>query len=176
VGALGADAESGLGCLRAVVPPLKGVPRVLSGRFAAGHVEGILRESVRESGASAGIEATVEFVIRFVAMLVERGRFARVDSVIAKIRERIDSMDGVLVATLESATPIGRDDVERFERDVAERVGAAKVRLDVLDAPELLGGYRLRIGGFYVDASLRKQIEKMRADLEAAALASSGAT
>jgi F0F1-type ATP synthase delta subunit len=38
--------------------------------------------------------------------------------------------------------------------------------------PELLGGYRLRIGGFYIDASLKGQVEKMTSDLETAVLAS----
>jgi F0F1-type ATP synthase delta subunit len=37
--------------------------------------------------------------------------------------------------------------------------------------PELLGGYRLRTGGYYVDASLKGQMNEMKTMLEEAALA-----
>jgi F0F1-type ATP synthase delta subunit len=58
-----------------------------------------------------------------------------------------------------------------FEAELArlirEKTGAANVKMKTSVRPELLGGYRLRIGGFYIDASLKGQLAKMKADLEA---------
>jgi len=176
VSTLGENAEVGLLCLRALVPAVKAIPGVLSGCSAARRLEKVLRESFRDAGfagidAATGRETVVEFVVRFVALIVERGRFNHVDSLLEKIEERIDMQKGVLTVTLESAAPLDGTFAEEFGQRIAESIGAKTVKMNVRLAPELLGGYRLRIGGFIVDASLKKQVEKMKADLEAAALA-----
>jgi len=172
---LGENAETGLLCLRALVPPARAIPGDLFGRSAARRLEKTLRESVGEAGladaAHAGREAITEFVIRFFVLLVERGRFRHVDSVLQKIEERIDTRNGVLAVTLESAAPVDDDFANEFGGRIAERLGAREVRVKTRTVPELLGGYRLRVGALVVDASLKKQVEKMKDDLEAAALA-----
>lgn len=196
VAALGDSAEAGLLRMRALIPPLRAIPSALSGYPAARRVEKLLRESAGQTarmtacadcGATAGanaagtsaaapsMEAAAEFVTRFIALLVERRRFRHADSIMEKIEARIDARSGALAVTLESAAaPDGGcacgADIEEFKRRIAEITGASKVKLRARPAPELLGGYRLQIGGFYVDASLKRQLEKMKADLEAAAL------
>ena len=175
VATLGENAGTGLLCLKALVPPARAIPGDLSGYSAAQRLEKTLRESVRDASlvdtATAGLEAIIEFVIRFFVLLVERGRFRHVESVLAKIEERIDTQNGVLAVTLESATPLDNAFAEEFGRRIAERLGVREVRMKALPVPELLGGYRLRVGALVVDASLKKQVEKMKDDLEAAALA-----
>jgi len=173
VAGLGGNAETGLLCLRALVPPVKAVPWIPSGYSAARRLEKMLRESAREAGFREGV---TDFVIRFVALFVERGRLRHVDSVLEKIERRIDARRGALAVTLESAVPL--DDtppgVEELGRRIAEATGATEVRMGTRVLPELLGGYRLQIDGFFVDASLAKQVEKMKADLEAGIAASRG--
>jgi len=174
VAELGENAESGLLYLKALVPPAKAVPWVLSGHCAARRLEKMMRESAMES--TGNMEPVAEFVIRFVALFVEKERFKHIDSVLEKIEGRIDAQKGVLAVTLESAAPLDGAfasgiHVEELRQHIAERTGATGVKMKTRVVPELLGGYRLKIGGFYVDASLRKQVEKMRADLETAALA-----
>jgi|GEM_PF-984626 len=174
VAALGGNAESGLLCLRALVPTVKAVPWVLSGYSAARRLEKMLRESVREAGFPEGDSTgrVLEFVIRFIVLFAERGRFKHVDLVLEKIENRIDTQKGALAVTLESAVSLDGTfpdgiHAEELRRCIAEKTGAAEVKMKTRVVPELLGGYRLQIGGFFVDASLRKQVEKMKADLEA---------
>ena len=169
VSMLGENAEPGLLWLKALAGA---IPRAMSGYPAARRLEKVLRESVGVVGYPGGMETVGEFVIRFVALLVEKGRFKHVSYVMEKIEERIDAQNGALAVTLESATLLDNTFVEEFGQRIAERTGFAKVKIKTRPVPELLGGYRLQIGGFYVDASLRKQVEKMKADLEAAAFAS----
>jgi len=165
-GALGENAEAGLRCLEALVPPLCALPRGLSGRGAARRLEGILRESIR----AANLGAAAESAARFVVLLVERGRFKHVNAIMEKIEERIDARNGALAAVLETAEPIDGAFADEFARRIAERTGAARVRLKTRLSPELLGGYRLQIRGLRIDASLKAQLEKMKAAMEAAAL------
>jgi F0F1-type ATP synthase delta subunit len=48
---------------------------------------------------------------------------------------------------------------------IKEKTGASDVKMKTSVKPELLAGFLIRIGGFYVDASLKGQLEAMRADL-----------
>ena len=173
-GALGENAEAGLRCLEALIPPLRALPRGLSGHGAARRLEGILRESIRAANlgaAEAGAAAAAESAARFVVLLVERGRFKHVNDIMEKIEERIDARNGALAAVLETAEPIDGASADEFAWRIAERTGAASVRLKTRLSPELLGGYRLQIRGLRIDASLKAQLEKMKAAMEAAALA-----
>ena len=173
VAALGENAEAGLLCLKALVPPIRAIPCALSGFSTARRLERLLRESVNCADSLYGREAVAEYAIRFIALLVEKGRFKCADSVMEKIQEKIDAQNGTLSVVLESAVPLDRASAEEFSLRIAEKTGAVKVRMETRLAPELLGGYRLQAGGFFVDASLKTQAEKMRAELERTALACS---
>jgi len=56
-----------------------------------------------------------------------------------------------------------------FEKEltlmIKEKTGAAGVKMKTRVRPELLGGYLLRIGSHYIDASLKGQLENMAAQL-----------
>ena len=163
---LGENAESGLACLRALVQPVKAIPGELSGHSAARQLEKILRESVAAFSGNAS-DAAVEYAIRFITLVVEKDQFGNIDVILRHIEERLDARRGALTVTVESASPV--DDVlkEELRRQIMKRLGATEVTMKVQVIPQLLGGYRLRLGGFYVDASLKGQIQSMKADLEA---------
>jgi F-type H+-transporting ATPase subunit delta len=169
---LGDNAGEGFMCLKAVVKPLKGVSGVLLGYSAAKKLESIMRDSCSAVNTNAFNGNTntfnaLEYVIRFITLVVEKNQFGNIDLILGKIEESLEAKNGILSVTVESATPL--DDV--FEGELRRRIiaqtGAADLKMKTLLVPALLGGYHLRIGGFYVDASLKGQMEKMRADLEA---------
>jgi F0F1-type ATP synthase delta subunit len=177
VSTLGGNAEVGFPLLKSLVAPLGSIERALCGHSMARKVEKALLASVTESGLAENMKTVAETVVRFVALLVEKGRFKHANRVIEKIEELIDGRNGVLSVSLETAFPLPKDGdgsdgitAAEFERLIAERSGAAKVRMRVRQVPQLLGGYRLKVGSLLVDASLRKQLENMRADLQTAAL------
>jgi len=174
VAALGNNADAGFLCLKSLVPPITAIRRLpVAGYPAARRIEGMLRASCAETDCGVGdVGAVTETVIRFIALLVEKGRFRHVNSVIEKIEAAIDEQNGVLAVTLETAEPLkaGGMTADEFARLICEKTGAAKVRLETRVVPELLGGYRLKTGTFTVDASLANRIEKMKAALVSAAL------
>jgi len=173
VAVLGKDAGAGCACLKALVPPIRAIRGDLSGYAASRRLEKFLREGADAAGFSDSI---ARHAIEFVALLVEKNHFRHIDSILPEIERRLDSRGGVLTVTVESATAAALDGgfEQALKRQLAERSGAKSVNLKTRLVPELLGGYRLRIGALYIDASLKGQMESMKADLEAAALQCGG--
>ena len=165
VALLGANAPAGLVCLKTLVPPLQAVPR-LTGFTDARKLEQILRESVAlNSGACA--EMPLEYAIRFISLAVEKDQFKHIDAILRRIEELIDAYNGVLTVMVESASPLDGPLAEELKRGIMRQLGASEIKMNTQVVPDLLGGCRLRIGGFYIDSSLKGHIEKMKADLEA---------
>ena len=187
-GVTGDNAETGLDCLKALAPAVKAVRGALFGRCAARRLEKMLRECVEVTGfgnatvgnkTAVGNDVAVEYAIRLIAMLVEKNLFGNIDHIMRKIEELVDRKKRVLDVTVESVSPLDGAFEEELKRQIALRTGAAEIRMSRRLVPELLGGYRLRFGrpaaggpvaGFYIDASLKGQVEKLTADLEAAAV------
>ena len=182
---LGENAGAALACLKAMVPPVKAVSGVLSGLSAARQLETILRESVNATfGGNAAFggntsgntysttsgntsAVAIEYAIRFITLVVEKKQFKNIDVILSRIEDRLDARRGALTVTVESAVPVDGIFEEELRRRIMKRLGAADVTMKIQVIPRLLGGYRLRLGGFYIDASLKGQMERMKADLEA---------
>jgi F-type H+-transporting ATPase subunit delta len=166
INVLGENAGGGLACLRALAPPLKAVPGALFGRDAAAKLEKLLRSAADQAGGFSQ-DKPLEYAIRFISLLVEKNYFKYIDPVLRKIEKKLDDKMGILDITAESAFPMDSGFEENLRRMIKERTGAAGIKMRTRLVPELLGGYRLRIGGFSVDASLKGQLEKMAKDLTA---------
>jgi F-type H+-transporting ATPase subunit delta len=110
----------------------------------------------------------IEYAIRFITLLVAKNQFKYIDIILHKIEERIDERAGTLMLTVESANPLGSAFEQELTRRIEQQTGAKHIKIEMRLVPALLGGYRLRAGGLYVDASVKGQMDKMRADLEAA--------
>jgi hypothetical protein len=165
----GENADSAFECLKAIAPPVKSMHGVFFGHNAAAELEKMLRDSAAACGNSAGAEPppAVEYTIRFVCLLVEKNYFRYIDILLPVIERKLDEQKGVLSLSLEAASAVDSGFEAEMVRKIREKTGAADVKLKTSVKPELLGGYRLRIGGFYIDASLKGQLAKMKADLEA---------
>ena len=151
----GEDAQEALLCLRAFVPPLKSLYGVSSG------IEKILRESCADEASSP----VVEYVIRFICLLTEKKRFKHIDMLLTKIESILNKKNGILTFTLETAVPVDGGFETELAQSIKKRTGAADVRLKTCVRPELLGGCLLRTDGFYIDASLKLQVEKLKTEL-----------
>ncbi|MCL1836641.1 MAG: F0F1 ATP synthase subunit delta [Treponema sp.] len=160
----GEDARA-LACLNALVPPVKAISGALFGHAASRQLEMLLKESAEAAGFSG---TGAQYAIRFIALLVEKNRFGHIDSILLAIEEMFDRQSGVPDVILESAAPLDGAFREEAARRIAALYGTEKINLKTRLIPELLGGYRLRSGGFYIDASLRGQIEELKSGLEAA--------
>ena len=159
----GADANEAFLCLKALAAQVKTIDGILLGHSASAKLEKILRES---SAASATADAAAtEYAIRILCLLVEKNSFRYINLLLQKLEQDLDRQNGILSAVIETAVPVENDFEKEITQVIKEKTGAAGVKMKTTVRPQLLGGYILRIGGHYIDASLKGQLENMTAQL-----------
>jgi F-type H+-transporting ATPase subunit delta len=159
----GTNAGDTFECLKAIAQPVKSVHGVFFGHNAAAELE----EMLRDSAGKAEPPPAVEYAIRFICLLVEKDCFRYVDVLLSGIEQRLDEQKGIVALSLEAASAVDSGFEAEITRMIRDKMGAAGVKMKTSVRPELLGGYRLRMGGFFIDASLKGQLAEMKADLEA---------
>ncbi len=159
----GADANEAFLCLTALSAQIKTVHGVFFGHNASAKLEKVLRES---AASIPQVTPAIEYAIRFLCLLVEKKRFAQIGLVLQKIEQGLNEQNGILDVTVESATPADSGFEEEMTRMIKEKTGASGVKMKMRLRPELLGGYLLRIGSHYIDASLKGQLEDMAVHLK----------
>jgi F-type H+-transporting ATPase subunit delta len=155
-------AGEGLAVLKAFAPALSSLPGRIAGTGDALAVERMLRAALKAAGVD---ETGAEYAVRFVTLLTRRGWLQRLDAAVSAVEQRMNTQNGVLVADLESAAPLDGDLREALTAALIRKYGAREIRLVPRVVPELLGGYRLRIGSDLVDASVRGQLQRMAGSL-----------
>jgi ATP synthase F1 delta subunit len=174
--ATGENAEKTLVCLKALSSPVKSMHGYFFGHSASLELEKIMRDCLTtcEANGQTGVtgdysnDISVEYAIRFICLLVEKKCFRYVSSLIRRIEHKLDEQKGILTVTVETAAAMDGDFEKELAGMIKEKTGAADIRIINRVRPELFGGYLLRIGGFFIDASLKGQLERLRADVFAA--------
>jgi len=167
----GTDANEAFLCLKALSEQLKTIHGVFFGHNASAKLEKTLRESV---AVVPKVTPAVEYAIRFLCLLVEKKCFKYIALVLQRIEQNLNRQNGILDVTVESAAPVDGGFEEEMTRMIKEKTGAAGIKLKTRLRPELLGGYLLRIGSLYIDASLKGQLDNMAAHLRESTGGSNG--
>ncbi|GHV60499.1 hypothetical protein AGMMS49587_01970 [Spirochaetia bacterium] len=149
----------GLDLLRALSPLVSAIPGSVSGTFAATQLERMIHKALPAATAEQ------EIAVHFILLLIKKNLFRYIDAVIKEIEAKLDHLRGILPVTLESAAAPDEGFQESLKKQLMEKTGARGIKLDTRLVPDLLGGYRLRIGGDIIDASLRSQLQRMSLDL-----------
>jgi ATP synthase F1 delta subunit len=165
LGVSGKDANEAFLCLKALCAQIKKPSGVFFGHTASAELEKILRECAASKGNVGETTPAVEYAIRFLCLLIEKNCFRYIDLLFQRIEQNLDAKNGILDIVVESAVSVDAGVEKEFERIIKEKTGAAGVKIKTRVRPELLGGYLLRIGSFYVDASLKGQLESITAYL-----------
>jgi len=160
----GKDSQGAFLCFKSLVPYLKDIEGALFGREDAVKLEKMLRRSAEKAGITE-ITPDVEYAIRFICLLVERKYFKYADLLLEKIEHTMDKRNGILSITVETAIPMDSDYEKNFAQMIKEKTGAAELKMKTSVKPRLLGGYMLRCDDYYIDASLKGQVDQMKADL-----------
>jgi ATP synthase F1 delta subunit len=160
----GKDAEKVYLCLKTLSIP---VFRIHHSAFFGHSVSEELEEIMRASLKDAADDMAVEYSIRFICLLVEKKCFRFINSFLRRIEQKLDEQKGIVTVTVETAAPMDSDFEKELIQMIKERTGATDIKMIPRVRPELLSGYLLRIGGFFIDATLKGQLETMRSDLYA---------
>lgn len=97
---------------------------------------------------------------RFVALLVQNGRISDVRLIFRTFVEMYYSSIGVKLARLVTCTPA--PGLSERLKPLLEKQFDCKVVIEEDVDPSLVGGFRIEIGDYQLDASVRSRIEKIR--------------
>jgi len=109
--------------------------------------------------------ASSPVVAKLLALLAERDRLILLPDLLASYRERVLDYRQIVRAEVTTAAPIADDKADAIARRLASATGR-KVALKTSVDPAIIGGLVARIGSIVYDASITRQLEKMRQRLE----------
>jgi len=101
---------------------------------------------------------------RLLRALVTRHRLGSLDEVVAGIGDAIQARQGVAVAAVTTAEPLGDDDRNELRRVLEGKVGK-KLELRESVDPALLAGFVAQVDSQLFDGSLRGQLDRLAKEL-----------
>ncbi len=115
--------------------------------------------AIFESKVSSG-------TLAFLRLITSKERSAELPGVVASFKRQIDSHNGVAPATIESAHELDDDIKAKISAELARLTGM-KIVADWQVKPGLIGGFTARVGDKMIDASVQRQLERLRETLAA---------
>jgi F-type H+-transporting ATPase subunit delta len=157
----GGDFESGINTLKILADFAASLQGMVFGKAAAMALEPLVRDAMAKAGL------TQETTVRFFLLMVRKNAIRHADSIIGEIRKILDKRNSAIKVSAEYAFEPEKDLLSEINATIKKMTGAASVELTGQINKELIGGYRLRIGDEIIDASVRRQLQKMEACLAA---------
>ena len=150
----GLDIAEGIDTLQILSDQVKAHGGILFGRTAADKLEELLYK---------GIPLCLDITVRFLVLMVRKNMFRHVKPVINEIKNIMNKRWGIIEATVEYALiPNDKSQVEStIIQAVKRRSGVKEVVLESRHNPQILGGYRVKIGDEVIDASIRSQLDNL---------------
>ena len=118
----------------------------------------------RKRAAVADVLAQARFtpiVSKLIALLADRDRLVLIPELLAAYRTRLLDYRGVVRAEVTTATPLDASRTAAIQSGLAQLTGRT-VRLETRIDPAIIGGLVARIGSTVYDASVTRQLEKMK--------------
>jgi F-type H+-transporting ATPase subunit delta len=100
----------------------------------------------------------------FLRLLVEHYRTSEIHRIRQEFERLADEASGIIHAAVTTAVDLDKDDRQRFERALAEKLGR-KVSVDFHTDPGIVGGASIQIGDHLVDGTVRTQLARLRQEL-----------
>jgi len=107
---------------------------------------------------------TVPILSKLLALLAERDRLIVLPDLLASYRERLLDYRHVVRAVVTTAFPLSSERIGQIEQRLGQVTGKSVMVSTNVD-PAIIGGLVARIGGTVYDASVTRQLEKMRSRL-----------
>ena len=102
--------------------------------------------------------------LNLLVLLARRERLAFLPEVVERARELIQQEKGILPVHVVSAAPFLKRQEESLSKKLAARTGKT-IQLHVREDPELLGGFRLRMGDMVEDYSLATKLDTFKQNI-----------
>jgi F-type H+-transporting ATPase subunit delta len=104
-------------------------------------------------------------VAKLLALLAERDRLVLLPDLLAAYRDRMLAYRRVVRAEVTTATALAPERSRQIQQSLAGLTGQ-EVRLETRVDPAIIGGVVARVGSVVYDASITRQLQKMKERLE----------
>jgi F-type H+-transporting ATPase subunit delta len=104
-------------------------------------------------------------VAKLLALLAERDRLVLLPELLAAYRDRMLAYRRVVRAEVTTATPLAPERSRQIQQRLAGLTGQ-EVTLETRVDPAIIGGVVARVGSVVYDASITRQLQKMKERLE----------
>ena len=184
------DPAEAITVLEVLAEKVKTIPGMVFGSSVAEQIEKLIHRAVSESTGAAQSGATgavqpgtpqpgtagminasipeIEPGIGLIVLLVQKNYFRHIDAVINEIKKIELEKKGIVRVSIEYAlqSPEAWSIVEkRINGAVKKKTGARSVEITANANPELIGGFRLRMGDELIDSSVRSRLRQLQARL-----------
>src|SRR5262245_17427195 len=116
------------------------------------------RAAVVELTARARLSSIVS---KLLALLAERDRLVLMPDLVAAYRDRLADYRKIVRAEVTTAAPLSPERVEEIRSRLAQTTGRS-VALQTRVDPAIVGGIVARVGSVVYDASISRQLQKMK--------------
>jgi len=123
-----------------------------------------LAQEAKETALWEALCGGPEILRRFVRLLVREGRIDVLPEILDAVRAERDRREGVVRGLLELARPEDEVYEPQLQARFSSKVGG-DLRVEVRHVPELIAGFRLRVGDLLFDGSAAGQLERIRRHL-----------
>ncbi len=100
----------------------------------------------------------------FINVLLDHERITTVEEVTEQFKQMLASRDEALTATVRSAAPLRRADLDKIQASLA-RTTSKQVNIETTVDPALIGGVVAQIGNILLDGSVRTDLNLLREQL-----------
>ena len=107
------------------------------------------------------IDSLSPLTSRFVRLLFQKGREPVLLSLAETFRQRLLREASAVEGVVETARPLDGAEIDRLAEELSRRL-TKKVYLENALVPELLGGFRVKVGHSMFDRSIAGRLEKLR--------------
>ncbi|MDR1507241.1 MAG: F0F1 ATP synthase subunit delta [Treponema sp.] len=143
------------------------IPGEPAGTTAAGRLAKVVGRALEKAGYGApdSAAAGARYAGDFFLLMVRKGRFREYKKIISRIRERMDKNNGTVRALLETPFEPDAGFIELVKQRLRKKTNAREIVICSKIIPELIGGFRVRMGSVLLDGSLKTRLVKMASKL-----------
>ena len=124
-------------------------------------VSPVIKPGKKKSVLEAVLKGKVsEVTYGFIQLLVSKGREGIVPSIIEETKAQLRAMNNIQAATVKTASALNDRSRVKILAEVA-KLHNGEVELKEIVDPEILGGFVLRMDDREVDASIKRQLNKL---------------
>ena len=122
--------------------------------FAVEDMKRVLQAVLEKSSFS-------DMVKNFFYLLLEKDRIGAIESITEYYARLTDEVSNVARAEIIAARPLKEEALERIERSL-ERLTSKKIRSEIKEDQDLIGGIVVKIGDMVLDGSVKAQLEGLK--------------